>query len=217
MPVIAIDSNYIPQLLRNPTLVAEDLVSSKNVFYQPLHGLPQYETVADYWIKASAVSSDPKRDGPYMIPLADIWKRPWSDLGHPLLDQARTQESLTEEQKQFMNSLTATLTFLQTPYSGSISRGLWDVTDLRNRFHLQPDAPQSIKGTVCKTSKLILAWGIEIELTIPDVVPSSSIKNITLAAMDLPLKISPGNSNKLTFTAGGDGLPILVGAFADVI
>ncbi|KAG8408985.1 hypothetical protein J3459_010775 [Metarhizium acridum] len=63
------------------------------------------------------------------MPLADVWDRSWSDLGHPLLDQAKPQEILNEEQKQFINSLSAKLTLLHSPYTGNVSRGMWDINE----------------------------------------------------------------------------------------
>jgi hypothetical protein len=171
----------------------------------------------DYWIKSVGASSNILRDGPYMVPLAGVWDRQWSDLGHPLLDSFQPHETLSDEQKQFINTLSVTLTFLQKPYSGAIDRGLWDVTNYRDKFKLHPDAPSRIKKPTCKTSSLILAWGIEIEITIPEVVSLSEVKNSTLAVMDLPLKMVGGNGNKLVFSSGGDGIPILVGALADIV
>ena len=218
MPVIATDKDWLQSLMPDPQWNAGDLVDPRMIFYRPLYSLPAYETTSDYWVKSNAASGK-ERSGPWTIPLAGIWDRSWSDLGHPLLDQAKPQETFTDEQKTFINSLTASLTFLQSPYSGTISPGSWNVTDLRARFPLQPDAPPSIKAPVCKTSKLILAWGVEIELTVPETISVDSItlKNVTLAAMDLPLRSVTGNGNKLTFRAGGEGIPVLVGALADVI
>lgn len=217
MPVITVDQDWLQMALHDPNHSIKDLVDPTTVFYQPLYTLPFYEVTTDYWIKASVASTDMVRDGPYQIPLANVWDRLWADLGHPLLDQAKTHEKLTDDQKKFINSLSATLTFIQKPYAGNVSRGLWDVSDIRSMFPLQPNAPKSVKNPVCKTSKLILTWGIEIELTIPEVISLDEIANTTLAIMDLPLKRVAGSSDKLVFSAGNDGFPILMGALADVV
>ncbi|KAM0428833.1 hypothetical protein ACHAPT_006633 [Fusarium lateritium] len=217
MPVVAVDQDWLQAALQDPTKNPQDLVDPSMVYYRPLYSLPQYATTADYWTETVGASSRMVHDGPYMIPLAGVWDREWSELGHPLLDHAKPHESLSDDQKNFINSISATLTFLQKPYAGNIDRGLWDVTDLRGKFNLHPDAPPSIKSRGCKTSKLILAWGIEIVFTIPDIISLDAVKNVTLAAMDLPLKSVGKKGNKLVFSAGGDGFPVLVGAFANII
>lgn len=216
MPVIATDDDWLQKLRLNPGLDPKDSFDPKLVYYRPQYTLPQYQATVDSWNK-NGPRSDLKRDGPYMIPLANIWDESWSDLGHPLLDKAKPKENLTAEQKDFINQLTATLTFLQDPYMNNISRGVWDMTKLRGTFPLLDNAPKAIQDPICKTSKLYLTWGIEIELTLPEVVSSSTVKNITLAAMNLPLRHVGPDGKKLVFSAGGTSFPVLVGALADVI
>jgi len=220
MPVVAIDSDWVGQLLQNPTSdsTLESLPNLlKSVYYRPLYSLPDYSGIVNNWYKNVPSASNMIRDGPHPLPLAGIWDRSWADLGHPLLDDAQLPGGgeLSPEKKDFINSLSATLTFIQKPYEGNVNRGMWDVPDARGRFELQPHAPQRVREAVYKTSKFIIAWGIEIELTIPEVLSQSeaSVKNITLAGMDLPLKEVVGG-NKLVFSGGGD-YPILVGAFAE--
>ncbi|KAG8533373.1 uncharacterized protein KY384_002156 [Bacidia gigantensis] len=116
MPVIAIDKDWLQSLKLNPSSNADDLVDPKAIFYRPLYSLPTYEITSDYWVKSYAALGK-ERDGPWTVPLAGIWDRSWSDLGHPLLDQVKPQEAFTAQQKTFINSLTTTLTFLQSPYS----------------------------------------------------------------------------------------------------
>ncbi|KAG5655563.1 hypothetical protein KAF25_003900 [Fusarium avenaceum] len=217
MPVIAVDEDWLERGIRDQTKTIAELVDPKLIYYRPFYSLSHYEMTTDYWIKSIGASSEILRDGPYMVPLAGVWDRQWSDLGHPLLDSFQPHETLSDDQKQFINSLSATLTFLQKPYSGALDRGLWDVTNFRDKFKLHPNAPSVIKKPICKTSTLIMAWGIEIEITIPEVVLWSEAKNSTLAVMDLPLKSVGGDGNKLVFSSGGDGIPVLLGALADIV
>ncbi|KAL9093883.1 MAG: hypothetical protein Q9165_003806 [Trypethelium subeluteriae] len=211
MKVIAIDENWLSQL---PPV--EEGVAPKLVFYRPEYTLPDYQTTALYWIK-QGVSKSTIRDGPYEIPLANIWDRLWSDLGHPLLDDAQPQEKLTPESKAFINSLSATVTFLQRPYCKDIRRGLWDIKDPRDRFPLQLDAPRVLRQQFCKTTRLILAWGLEIELNLPDSIDINSAASVSLASLNLPLVHTGSDGRKMIFSSGDTGFPILVGALADII
>lgn len=208
MKVIAIDEDWLSHPI-------QDAVDSKYIFYRPEYVLPDYQTTALNWIKQGISSFT--RVGPYEIPLVNIWDRSWSDLGHSLLDSAQPNEKLTPESKDFINSLTATMTFLQPPYAADIHRGVWDINDLRRSFPLKPDAPQMVKNQFCKTTRLILAWGLEIELNIPYSVSTNSIGNVTLASMDLPLQRVGNDGKKMIFSAGDTGFPILLGAIADII
>ncbi|KAK4442999.1 hypothetical protein QBC34DRAFT_311883 [Podospora aff. communis PSN243] len=228
MPVLAVDRDWITFSKHNPDMASQQLVDAErhNIYYRPAYGLSHYETTVKYWIDryAAGLSANPidrlERDGPYTIPLADVWERSWADLGHPLLDQAEQAVPLTDERKELINSLTATVTFLQRPFVGNVSRGMWDVNDARERFDLGPSAPQSLRETVYKTSKLIIAWGIEMELTVPEDMEKKRLMNITLAGMDLPFKTvhtGPQGGARLLFRGGGDGFPILLGAFADMV
>ncbi|KAM7194156.1 hypothetical protein V8F20_008076 [Naviculisporaceae sp. PSN 640] len=220
MPVIAVDADWIRQQeLEGKT--RENLVDPKNVYYRPCYSLPNYEATVNDWYAAVPSPSTMVRNGPHVFPLANILNRKWADLGHPLLDNAKLSEGeLTSAQIDFINSLDGTLTFLQEPYVGHVTRGPWDINgSVRDLYDLRPGAPKVLQDTVLKTTKLIIAWGMEIELTIPDVLPVSvdtSIRNVTLAGMDLPLQPDAGNKNKLVFRGGGKG-PILIGAIADMI
>ncbi|KAK4221697.1 hypothetical protein QBC38DRAFT_540006 [Podospora fimiseda] len=197
----------------------------RNIYYRPAYGLPHYETTVKYWIdRYGAGLANPvdrmDRDGPYTIPLVNVWERCWADLGHPLLDQAEQAAPLSDERKELINSLSATVTFLQRPF----------VAKFEQR-HLGPSVPQSLRETVYKTSRLIIAWGVEIELTVPEdmmlgtlgSVDKGTIKkmmNMTLAGTDLPFKTVKNRGqgrSKLLFRGGGDGFPILLGAFADMV
>jgi hypothetical protein len=208
----------------------------------PAYGLLHYEATVKYWIDRSGASlvatgnndlDRLERDGPYTIPLADVWERSWADLGHPLLDRAKQAVPLTDERKELINSLGVTVTFLQRPRVANVSRGPWDVNDARARFDLNPNAPQSLSKTVYKTSRLIIALGVEIELKVPEDMTTSStlggsvdkgtmkkMMNTTLAGMDLPFKTVKKEGQcgeRLMFRGGGDGFPILLGAFADMV
>ncbi|KAK8064637.1 hypothetical protein PG994_007275 [Apiospora phragmitis] len=90
-----------------------------------MHGEPQKGPMSCNGIASSP--NAPAYDGPYDIPLAGIWDHHWADLGHPLLDQAAPNKSLTVEQKDFINSLTATVTFLQQRAAYAVNTGLWGV------------------------------------------------------------------------------------------
>ncbi|KAK4163793.1 hypothetical protein QBC43DRAFT_345005 [Cladorrhinum sp. PSN259] len=243
MPVIAIDDDWIEKLKQkiaadntgsssrsrggreDPFAMDMDSVVGSSaslkdlVYYRPAHDMGDYESVVSDWYRSVPYPDSIYRDGPHRLNLAGVWDRSWADLGHPLLDDAAPPGGeLTEPQKKFINGLDATLTFLHKPYKGNIRRGAWDVLNLRDTYDLQPDAPASLFEPVYKTTRLIIAWGIEIELTIPEAIAASDVdvRKITLAGMDLPLQDVVGNGNKLIFRGGGD-FPILLGAFADLV
>ena len=240
MPVLAVDRDWVTFAKHNPDMASHQLVDAerRNIYYRPAYGLPHYETTVKYWIdRFGVVGNDNRleRDGPYTIPLVDVWERSWADLGHPLLDEAQQAVLLSDERKELINELSVTVTFLQRPFVANVSRGMWDVNDARGRFELAPSAPQSLRETVYKTSRLIIAWGVEIEMTVPQDVGTlggsgdkgamnkMKLMNMTLAGMDLPFKTvkSDGGQgqggNRLLFRGGGDGFPILLGAFADMV
>lgn len=217
MPVIAIDQNWV-QIRKDTGREGEDAIDQKLVYYRPWYNLSAFATTYADWFQLSAASSAPKRDDTYSIPLAGIWDKTWSALGHPELDDAAPSENLNAAQKDFVNSLTATLTFLYKPAIVDVHTGQWDVQGFRSDFPLQPDAPGDLREPICKTSKMILAWGMEIEIELPESSLSPpGIKNLTLSALDMPLKEVRGDGRRLAFQAGADGIPILVGTLADVI
>lgn len=215
MPVVAVSEDWIMKMKNQPDLTNKKLVDPQLVYYRPAYSLPNFETVVNYWISSNAQSSTIVRDGPYVIPLAGIWDRSWEELGHPLLDDTKPPQALTEDQKNFINSLQATITCIQKPYAGDVDPGSWCVDKPRN-FRLSPKAPSMLHRTVCRTSKMIIAWGIEIEITLPEMAPLSAYDRITLTGMDLPCRSSE-DGKKLIFQAGGDSYPLLLGVIADLI
>ncbi|KAM7217517.1 hypothetical protein V8F06_007148 [Rhypophila decipiens] len=242
MPVVTVDADWIEMLkLMNSTnpgtdpstmgmaAVSAQLKLKDLVYHRPLHEMNNYQSTVNIWYKSVGSPGNIPRDGPYRLDLAGIWERSWADLGHPLLDSAALPGGeLTPQKKDFLNSLSATVTFIHKPFRGNITRGTWDVRDPR-QFRLQPDAPPSLEERVYKTSRLIIALGIKIELVLPEAVAGAAseigVKNITLADLDLPLKeVSGEGGNKLIFSGGWDfdqsggvDFPILLGAFADLV
>lgn len=232
MPVITISEDWVARVQR--LLAGTDdkgLVHPAWIYYRPAYSLPSYDTDAASW--ASAAVGPLERDGPYMIPLAGIWDRDWADLGHPLLDSAKPAEKLTDQQKNILSSLTVNLTYLQKPISYQVNAGDWAVHDFRN-FDLPSTAPEWLSAKVCRTSKMIFAWGIEIEIIIPDLsvvngldvsgrpsqgdtVSEAALRNLTLTALDLPLKPEASASNKLVFQSVARPVPLLLGVLADVV
>lgn len=230
MPVVTISEDWVAQL-NNPDRKANSLIDPAWIYYRPAYTLPEYEKDAAAWAKAA--SGTLERDGPYMIPLAGVWDRDWADLGHPLLDQAKPAEKLTDEQKEILSSLTVNLTYLQEPYSYEVNTGDWGVHDFRH-FQLPSTAPEWLVTQVCRTSKMIFAWGIEIEIVIPDLsvaggkdgtgspsggdaISEAALRNLTLTALDLPLKPEASASNKLVFQSVARPVPLLLGVLADVV
>ncbi|KAJ1328208.1 hypothetical protein MN608_07544 [Microdochium nivale] len=139
MPVVTISEDWVARLLQNPDLKADSLIDPAWIYYRPAYALPEYEKDASAWAKAAVGTLS--RDGPYMIPLAGVWDRDWADLGHPLLDQAKPAEKLTDEQKEILSSLTVNLTYLQEPYSYEVNTGEWGVHDFQH-FQLPSTAPE---------------------------------------------------------------------------
>ncbi|KAK4210891.1 hypothetical protein QBC37DRAFT_447357 [Rhypophila decipiens] len=242
MPVVTVDADWIEMLkLMNSTnpgtdpstmgmaAVSAQLKLKDLVYHRHLHEMNNYQSTVNTWYKSMGSPGNIPRDGPYRLDPAGIWERSWADLGHRLLDSgALPGGELTSQKKDFLNSLSATVTFIHKPFRGNITRGTWDVKNPR-RFRLQPDAPPSQDERVYKTSRLIIAWGIKIELVLPEAVVDAAsdigVKNITLADLDLPLKeVSGEGGNKLIFSggwdfdqSGGGDFPILLGAFADLV
>ena len=134
-----------------------------------------------------------------------------------MLDAAQPPQVMTNTQKDFISSLKATITYIQKPCAIDVDAGLWCVKNPRAHFTLDSDAPAFLKEQVCRTSKMIMAWGIEIEIILPEMITTQAFQNTTLAAMDLPTKVTGPNGNKLLFEAGGDTYPLLLGVIADII
>ncbi|KAM7210392.1 hypothetical protein V8F06_014223 [Rhypophila decipiens] len=231
MPVVAVDQDWIQKLaLQNsnnpgadPSTMTMESISAElkdQIYYRPAHEMNNYASTVSMWYKSLANPGDIPRDGPHRLDLAGIWNRSWADLGHPLLDAAAVPGGeLSDEKKKFLDSLSATVTFVHKPYKGKVTRGKWDVNDPR-QFQLQSDAPSSLAEKVFRTSSLIMAWGIEIELTLPTevagVVGDIGMRNITLDDLNMPLQAVDGDGNKMVFRGGGE-IPILLGAFADLV
>jgi hypothetical protein len=217
MPVIAVDQDWVEVRKANPDTDKEKFFDPNLKFYRPLYSIPKYALEVSYWIQGAAISPTDDENGTYSVPLAGVWDRSWSELGHPALDKAAPYVPLTPEMKNFFNSLEVNLRFIKRTFAGDVARGMWDVPDLRDKFELQSSAPQSIREPVCKTSRLFFAWGLEMEVIFPEVLPDAAIKKMSISALGMPLKRVSGKNDRLVFTSSNAGYPVLVGGLADVV
>ncbi|KAH6686931.1 hypothetical protein F5X68DRAFT_261908 [Plectosphaerella plurivora] len=219
MPVIAIDQGdkWIELFTANPDKDKETNFDRNLIYYRPFYSIPNYALEVQYWIQGAAASPTDDENGLYTVPLAGIWDRSWSELGHPALDMAKPYVALTPEMKDFINSLDVTLRFVKRTFAGDVTRGLWDVPGLRGKFELPSSAPESIKQPVCKTSRLFFAWGLEMMVKFPDALPDGAVKNLSISALGMPMKRVAGKPDSLVFTSENAGYPVLVGGIADVV
>lgn len=197
----------------------ERTIDSKLLYYRPLYNLPGFETTVLQWNAFWAQVPEATREQ-IAMPLA-VWDRKWKTLGHPLLDEVEPAETLTPAQKDYIMKLDATITFLYKPTAVDVYRGLWDVSDFgrfRREHPLPPSAPGDLKAPVCKTTSMIMTWGIEIELILPEPLPADTVvERLTLTVLDLPLAKVSDDKRKLAFRSTYNGFPILLGSLARIV
>jgi hypothetical protein len=208
MPCIALSEDQVRSL-------GALKVDPKDVYYRPTHSIADYERQDNIWVEQNKAT-----DGPYSISLSDQADLTWKALGHPSLD-ADAQSPVTASAVELYSLAKIDMWFTGGPaVTVDVDRGAWDVKGVRNFGRLSSDAPRYLKRPFCKTTKLLLAWGVRLELRIPSVGAESG-KKAFLRSLRVPFVKASGVTNDgedvYTYTAGDDTYPIVLAVLAAVI
>jgi len=209
MPCEAMSQDYIYRAYLAGKPITSD---PRDIYYRPLYSLPDYDHICNNW----ANSSTSLRNQEYPISLDPklLQSTTWASLGHPALDQG-SPVTLTVTQKQLLSQATATVTFKGKPAVVDVDRGMWDVnTNLMPK--LSPSAPAEIRQPYVKTTKLLLAWGLEINIKFPkDAAPLLAAEDNSMWGVSF--QASTADATELKFTAEEQFYPILVATIGSLV
>jgi hypothetical protein len=208
MPCIALSEDQVRSL---GALKADP----KDVYYRPAHSIADYERQYNFWVEHNKAT-----DGPYSISLSDQADLTWKALGHPSLDD-NAQSPVTAAAVELYSHAQISMWFTGGPaVTVDVDRGAWDVKGVRKLGQLSADAPGYLQQPFCKTTRLLLAWGVRLELRIPNVGVESR-KKALLDSLRVPFVkvsgIADGSEDVYTYTAGDDTYPIVLAVLAAVI
>jgi hypothetical protein len=201
MPCIAVSQDQVASL----SPLEADI---KDVFYRPWHSLSDYERQYGAWLDQYS-----KRSGPYNVHMADVDALTWAGVGHPDLDDA-TPLKVSSSTTDLYKSIKVQLWFMGGPPAAvDVERGLWDYKGFREVGELSKDAPKYLQNLFCKTTKLLLAWGMRLEITFPPSATETA-RDSFLASLMFPFQQDEQNKDMYFSQTGGDTYPILLAALA---
>jgi hypothetical protein len=102
------------------------------------------------------------------------------------------------------------------PAAVDVERGLWDYKGFRDLGNLSEDAPAYLREKFCRTTKLLLAWGMCLEITFPASVFVTDRRSF-LSSLRFPFQQDPQNKDMYFSQTGGDTYPILLAALATIV
>lgn len=207
MPCDAISIDYINYYYTNQSKLTSD---PRDLYYRPSYVLSNYEHICNNWM-------DSKTRGPPWGPYPLMFKHKpgtWAKLGHPDLDSV-PEDDFTELQGKFLSMIKASVTFDGEPQALDVERGFWEVHSLH--FPTSDNAPEYIKQPFVKTTRLLMAWGLTIDVTLPAPVEEVSTQDIELSDWGIPLKSTSADGKTLTFKAGSKFHPILVATLGKLV
>jgi hypothetical protein len=148
--------------------------------------------------------------------MAELDTLTWARLGHPDMDAAKPL-NINPNTVALHKSINIQLWFMGgTPAAVDVERGLWDYKGFRDLGILSEDAPSYLREKFCKTTKLLLTWGMRLEITFPASVSATDRKSF-LSSLRFPFQQDPQNKDMYFSQTGGDTYPILLAALATIV
>ncbi|KAH6878140.1 hypothetical protein BKA58DRAFT_376586 [Alternaria rosae] len=199
-------------LSEDQTVPLEPLqVDTKDVFYRPRHSLSDYERQYAAWLGQSKMLA-----GPYHVHLAEVDTLTWAGLGHPDLDQAKPLD-VSSIAMDLYKIIDVQLWFMGGPAAAvDVERGLWNYQGFRDLGKLSEDAPSYLREPFCKTTKLLLAWGLRMEIMFPSFVSEMDRRSF-IASLRFPFRQDEHNKDMYFSQSGADTYPVLLAALADIV
>ena len=205
MPCIALSQDQValPKPLQ---------VDTKDIFYRPQHSLSDYERQYTAWLSQSK-----KLHGPHDVHLAEVDTLTWAGLGHPDLDQAKPLD-ISSSTMGLYKIIGIQLWFIggsTAPVALDVERGLWNQS-FRDLGKLSEDAPSYLREPICKTTKLLLAWGLRMEITFPAFVSEADRRSF-IASLRYSFQQDEQNKDMYFSQTGADTYPILLASLSDIV
>jgi len=219
MVCVAVSEDTIYTQFPSPEYPYRNYVDLKERYYRPRYTLPNFDSTCNQWQYANTSGPETARRGPYPVSLIDAIDAPWSDLGHEKLDKAEPHR-LSDKQRNLLKNIQISVTFIGKPAIIDVERGWWDVPNVRrDNPEVAATLPKFLKRPFCKTTKMMLAWGIEITFKLPSGAGEdfSVAENVSLNFLNVCPEAVPGQPNVWKFTAGCNTYPLLLAAVAKVI
>ncbi|KAI0097924.1 hypothetical protein GGR51DRAFT_552818 [Nemania sp. FL0031] len=182
-----------------------------DIVYRPRYYLSGYQSTAKRWRDeySQRFTSPEER----IISFEGLKDLKWSQLGITDSDSDDDFEA-TAETAAFEVTLR---------YTGicpfDVKRGLWNIDDFKTLLpELVSTAPPDCKQPVYKTTKLLLAYGVDLVLKLPKTMDQDLAKRLRLmpgVLDDLPLTLVGGNELHAK-PQTNDAYPVLLAVLADV-
>ncbi|KAJ8131566.1 hypothetical protein O1611_g2061 [Lasiodiplodia mahajangana] len=188
-----------------------DNAKPTDIVYRPRYYLSGYQSTAKRWRDeyCQKFTSPEQR----IISFEGLKDLKWSQLGITDSDSDDDFEA-TAETADFEVTLTYT-----GICSFDVRRGLWNIDDFRTLLpQLASTAPPDCKQPVYKTTKLLLAYGVDLVLKLPKTMDQDLAKRLRLmpgVLDDLPLTLVGGNELHAK-PQTNDAYPVLLAVLADV-
>lgn len=103
-----------------------------------------------------------------------------------------------------------------------VDRGDWDVPNFRSQLpKLATTAPKAFRRKVCKTTRILLAWSVEITIKLLNSsgdmgTASTNLDNINLTFLKAGLVPDSSKPGQITFRSGATPYPVLLAVLAQV-
>jgi hypothetical protein len=94
-----------------------------------------------------------------------------------------------------------------------VDRSIWDIEGVRHLGRLSSDAPKYLKQPFCKTKRVLLAWGVYLQLRLPSAGSTSGKKALVTSLRISFVKedvIAEADEDLYTYKASDDTYPILL-------
>ncbi|RKK76445.1 hypothetical protein BFJ71_g16937 [Fusarium oxysporum] len=208
MACSAMSDDFVRRAMLNGNQKIE--LDPADIFYRPAYSLPNWEMVVNHW------SDDKVKPYSFKIDFSGLADVTWESMGHKKLDNVHVPK-LNKVQRELLKKLKGKVIFYGKPQVLDVERGLWDVKQLLQAGKLSKFAPDSVKHKFCKTTRMLLCWGYDIELTLPESIGSKSIEDINLSFLRVPVAEISDNGRVLKFTTEQTNYPWLVAVLATVV
>ncbi|KAF2716981.1 hypothetical protein K431DRAFT_288927 [Polychaeton citri CBS 116435] len=195
----------MPCTLQDPDLASsQSFVDAKDILFRPSYGLPGFISKAEFWRDSfNSVSNEMTE---ITLDLKQAANTPWRALGFGHLDSTTNPIPLSAHEA--LGDYQVTLSYSgMAPFR--ITRGLWNIEDFRDCLKLKEDAPDRLKHERFRTNVLLLGYGVQIKVRIPDKIGQQQIFPELLSEVSLSPK---GGGLWVTDTPSNDAYPVLLAA-----
>jgi hypothetical protein len=179
-----------------------------------------YWNTSERWVRENATASPTVRT--LVIDPLESKRLKWGDFGFPELDT--TSPSRKADLAKIVGNGRMTLKCARIA-AFDVFRGIWNIDGFRTVLPpLTKDAPKELGQKICKTTKLLLAYDVEVVLELEKTLVSGlGVRNVPVfpdVFGGIPFSIGEEVEGKVVSRAGlprANAYPVLLAVLADVV